>query len=231
MTFAYVDHLKSLVIPAHSYRLCMVVGIQPGRAGALLDATDAGVPQRFLWLPVLDPDMPDVKPAEPAPLDLMDIAKYWPEIGKPPRILELPTSAAALLDRNRVLRNRRAKGADAALDGHLALCRTKVAIGLMLLHGETKDPTELHWDLAGVVMDVSQETRDSVEADRRRGSRGRTASAGSAKVSAPSRPRASRPTRRSSGSPRHRPLSPHARRPPAAPSARARHPPHPRLLR
>lgn len=29
LTFAYADPVKRLVIPAHSYRLCMVVGIQP----------------------------------------------------------------------------------------------------------------------------------------------------------------------------------------------------------
>ena len=51
---------------------------------------------------------------------------------------------------------------DASLDGHLPLCRTKLAAALMLLHDERTITME-HWDLAGVVIDVSNDTRERVQ--------------------------------------------------------------------
>lgn len=49
-------------VPALSYRAGLLVGVQPLRAGALLNARDAGTPQRFLWMPTRDPEMPDDRP-------------------------------------------------------------------------------------------------------------------------------------------------------------------------
>jgi hypothetical protein len=178
LTFAYADATKALIIPEHSYRLCMVVGIQPGRADALLDATDTGVPQRFLWLPTDDPDIPDLRPSAPDQIDCIAVAASAQ--GSSVREIELPPAAAYLIDRNEVLK-KRGHSADAALDGHLGLCRIKVAIALALLHGyDQYQLTQEHWDLAGVVMAVSKQTRDRVvayrnaqgiEAERQRGKR------------------------------------------------------------
>ena len=42
--FAYVDKEKRLTLPEHRYRLCLVVGIQPERAGGILQDTDGGTP-------------------------------------------------------------------------------------------------------------------------------------------------------------------------------------------
>jgi hypothetical protein len=165
LTFAYVDRTKALAIPSHSYRLCMMVGIQPGRAGALLDATDAGVPQRFLWLPTDDLDAPTVRPDEPEPLDCREVAKHVPIIGQPARLLDLPATAQALIEAN-ALAGLRGKG-DPALDGHLGLCRIKVAAALALLHAKPWEITDLYWDLSQVVMDVSKETRDRVKVYRK----------------------------------------------------------------
>ena len=163
LTFAYVDQTKALEIPDHSYRLCMVVGVQPGRAGTQLDATDSGVPQRFLWLPTDDPNILDVKTPDPLPLDCREAAKYWPDIGKPIREIILPANAIAEIDADIVAKHR-GKG-DPALDGHLGLCRIKTAIALALLHGKPWDQvTDQIWDLSKVVMEVSQHTRDRVEA-------------------------------------------------------------------
>ena len=159
LTFGYVDRTKHLIIPEHSYRLGMVVGIQTGRAGALLDATDGGVPQRFVWLPSGDPDIPDVRPEEPPPLDYL--APAWSPLAVSE--IRLPPEAAAVIDRNRVA-TMRGEGADSALDGHLGLCRIKVAAALALLH-RCREITWQHWELSGVVMEVSQETRSGVEAE------------------------------------------------------------------
>jgi hypothetical protein len=42
-------------VKAHGYRASVVAGIQPKRSGVLLDDVDGGTPQRWLWLPVVDP--------------------------------------------------------------------------------------------------------------------------------------------------------------------------------
>ena len=66
--FAYADPAKRLLLRPHTYRLTLVAGIQPTRAGVLLDDGDGGTPQRFLWLPAANPDAPDEPPTEPKPL-------------------------------------------------------------------------------------------------------------------------------------------------------------------
>ncbi len=65
LSFAYADPTKRLHLRARSYRMALTAGVQPGRAAALLDDADGGTPQRFVWLPVTDPDMPRDRPAEP----------------------------------------------------------------------------------------------------------------------------------------------------------------------
>ena len=163
LTFAYVDQSKALEIPAHSYRLCMVVGIQPGRAGTLLDATDSGVPQRFLWLPTDDPNILDTKTQDPSQLDCREVALWPPNIGTRTEILTLPAKAVTEIDADIVAKHR-GKG-DPALDGHLGQCRIKTAIALHLIHGKPWGiVSDQMWDLSKTVMDVSQHTRDRVEA-------------------------------------------------------------------
>lgn len=49
-------------VPAHSYRLMGIMGIQPGHSGPLLEGRSNGMPQRFLFLPAdsyLPPDLSD----------------------------------------------------------------------------------------------------------------------------------------------------------------------------
>ena len=175
LTFGYVDKNKAIEVARHSYRLTLVAGIQPGRGRALIEDSDGGTPQRFIWLPTLDPDMPRIKPQEPDQIDLRDIANGWPGgfdladkitaattgAGIKPHVLELPEGVAKLIDDNAVDKHRR-ESTDSALDGHLGLCRIKVAAGLALLHNQ-RGISPLMWDLSGVVMDVSQQTRAGVE--------------------------------------------------------------------
>ena len=115
--FAYADNTKRVLIEAHSYRLCVSAGIQPGRGAVLLDDEDAGTPQRFVWLPATDPDAPDVRPDDPAPLQ-------WE---MPPEISHLKLDAAIpyVMDVCETARNvidsallARLRGEGNALDGH-----------------------------------------------------------------------------------------------------------------
>ena len=58
LTFGYADRTKAIEVAAHSYRMSLIVGIQPGRGRALLEDSDGGTPQRFIWLPTHDPEAP-----------------------------------------------------------------------------------------------------------------------------------------------------------------------------
>ena len=66
----YAGEDKRIVLEEHRYRLCLVVGVQPLRAGHLFDDADAGTPQRFVWFTAIDDDMPDTEPDEPTGLTL-----------------------------------------------------------------------------------------------------------------------------------------------------------------
>jgi len=162
LTFGYVDRTKAIVVDAHSYRLSLIVGIQPGRGRALLEDSDGGTPQRFIWLPTHDPEAPREPPRAPKPIDLTKIADGWSgALPSEPVVFTLPTKAKKLIDDN-AWAKLRGKSTDSALDGHLGLCRIKVAAALALLHNE-REVTDLSWDLSEVVMDMSRATRAGIE--------------------------------------------------------------------
>lgn len=155
--FGYADPTKRLPVPAHEYRLCLVAGIQPARAHALLDDADGGTPQRFLWLSATDPDAPDDAPDEPKPLT-------W----RPPSTGGIVNVGGARVDvcdlaRTTITDNRLAqlRGGGEALDGHALLARLKVAAALGIADGRYS-VTEDDWHLAGVVMQKSDAVRGRV---------------------------------------------------------------------
>lgn len=146
----FVDPAKRIPIEAHSYRACLVVGIQPGRAGVLLDDSEGGTPQRFVWLPATYPH-PDEKPPTPEPWK-------W----RPPTFVRgaIPVCDTAVreIDAAALARSR---GEGDPLDGHRLLCREKVAAALGLLNGRA-EISEDDWRLSDVVMTVSDHTRAQV---------------------------------------------------------------------
>lgn len=156
---------RTVIIPAHSYRLGALVGVQPAKAGVLFDDTDGGTPQRFLWLPAQDADMPDIKPPEPPrlpnplPPALRPTGAFAGLPGTTPlrKRLTLPTIATDAIDRAAVQRHR---GQSDALDGHALFTRVKVTYALTFLDGRL-DPTDEDWNLAGAVMAKSDATRDA----------------------------------------------------------------------
>ncbi|WP_157930961.1 bifunctional DNA primase/polymerase [Mycobacteroides abscessus] len=179
--FSYADPAKSVRLCAYRYRLCLTVGVQPGRGSGLLDDADGGTPQRFVWLPTTDPDIPDEAPETPAAYEL----PIWPTNAGASKITLGATSALGLLDvpakpgdlhtltipnvaRTAIDEHRRKMlrgdtGTD-PLDGHRLLCRLKVAAALMWLDRRTDQVSEEDWELAGIVMAVSDATRRSVVA-------------------------------------------------------------------
>lgn len=158
--FHYVDTAKRMIVPEHSYRLCIVAGIQPGRAQSLLSSaeSDGGTPQRFLWLPATDPTMSMDAPATPLPVEWM------PPVYQGRVVFDVCPEASEVILEAHVKRNR---GDGDALDGHALLTRLKVAAALAML--DSRDArmqctvTAEDWELAGIVMAVSDRTRAAVQ--------------------------------------------------------------------
>lgn len=155
----YADDLKRLYVPADQYRLGMIVGVQPGNAGPLFADETGGTPQRFAWLPATDPRIRrDNKPDKPDPLVLTEFA-CW----RSTPVFELCDQAR---DEIELAAEARGRGEVAALDSHALFVRAKIAAALAVLNNKVAVSDE-DWRLSGAVMDMSDRTRSSVQAELR----------------------------------------------------------------
>lgn len=144
-------------VEAHSYRLCVVMGIQPRRSDGLLRDADGGTPQRVLWLPVSDPGAPDSPPGDPGVTTIRLPVGARSHNGVAQMVMTLPSEVEALVRSNRL---RRLRGeAVVGLDGHLLLTREKVAAALALMDGRA-DVSAADWSAAGAMIDLSTSTRE-----------------------------------------------------------------------
>jgi hypothetical protein len=160
----YVDPTKRLRVDAHSYRCTLTAGVQPRRAGVLLDDADGGTPQRFVWLPTDDPGAPDGALDAPAPFSVL-LPPPLP-LG---RRVELVVSEE-IRHTIKSARQRQLRGESGeALDGHALYAREKLAAGLAVLDGHllTDGVTDDDWRLAGLVMDASDAVREWVVGEQR----------------------------------------------------------------
>lgn len=142
------------VVQPHTYRCCLSIGAQPGHAQVIFNDATGGSPQRFLWFPTTDPDMPATAVEDPEPLntrlpawalmsgDVTEIQYGTEEIRS--------TIIAAHLARQR--------GEGDALDGHALLTRCKVAAALAILHHRSV-VSEQDWELSAAIMGISDSTR------------------------------------------------------------------------
>lgn len=148
--FGYSDESKRLLVPGDQYRLGLIVGVQPERAGVLLDDAAGGTPQRFLWLPVTDPRISRAnRPTKPAPLRLAH-TRAWPQTFG---------MCEAAREQIELAAEQRAQGVGDPLDGHALFVRAKVAAALSVLDGERHAISDEDWHLAGTVMAISDLTR------------------------------------------------------------------------
>ena len=171
--FGYAAPDKRIILPPHSYRASLVVGVQPGRAGHLLDDADGGTPQRFLWLPATDADVP--RRPQPTPERWVPPGLAWPRpfrlspagegdeddgkgIGRREELHVCDEAREQILDAAYM----RASGIGEPLDGHALLLRLKAAAALAVLAGRKSVRVD-DWSLAGAVMAVSDRTRTEMQ--------------------------------------------------------------------
>ncbi|MCP2266404.1 hypothetical protein ACFQHV_06525 [Promicromonospora thailandica] len=168
--FQNSDPTRRKIVPSHSYRAAIVAGVQPSKAGPLLDDAAGGTPQRFLWLPATDPGAPDVAPDAPAPLAWSSPVLATEHRRTP---LNVAASIKTVLRAERLARLREELTDD---NGQQSLVRLKVAALLALL-SRRLDVTESDWQLADYIMGVSDRTRtrmyDALRADAAKAARDR----------------------------------------------------------
>jgi hypothetical protein len=157
--FAYSDRTKRLDVPPHGYRLCMVAGIQPANANVLLDDVDSGTPARWLWMPTSDHAAPTVRPTVPPVWNEWrprwgDTDRIDPTALRPMEVCQTAWDAVdvAAFDRLHEI-------STDAYNSHALLSRLKTAATLALLDNRPYVVTEEDWQLAGIVHDVSDTTR------------------------------------------------------------------------
>jgi hypothetical protein len=146
-----------IVLPANSYRFCMVVGVQPSAAGVLFDDDGAGTPQRFWWMPATDRSIVDGV-TEPAPLGWSNPFEAYDELGHGRFVVEVPQHVWDFVRGEHVKRQR---GEGDALDGHALLSRLKAAVAIASLHRRVA-VTDEDWDASGDFMAISDLVRQDV---------------------------------------------------------------------
>ncbi|OBF55057.1 hypothetical protein A5756_00745 [Mycobacterium sp. 852002-53434_SCH5985345] len=152
--FSYVTKGRDIHLRSGSYRMTLVLSVQPARAGALLGDHGGGTPQRFQWFPGTDARITDDPP-------------HWtPTSLTLPNYLELAQSREIMIPdtARHVILSERAKamrGETDALDGHALFVREKFAYALALLDGRLT-MTEEDWQLSGIAAAVSTRTREQV---------------------------------------------------------------------
>src|SRR5262249_8749776 len=116
---------SSLHLADDSYRLTLSVNVQPARAGVLLDDSDGGTPQRFMWFPAKDRRITINRPDMPLPLGIPHQSRW-----EFPHTLDIPKHAEDLIIREHAKRQDDEQNSRDALDGHAVFSREKLAFGL-----------------------------------------------------------------------------------------------------
>jgi hypothetical protein len=151
--FSYVTKGRDVHLEAGEYRLTLVAGVQPGRAGAILDDEAGGTPQRFMWFPGNDHRVSRKHQSLwiSSPIEMPKLELY-------PRTIDIPREAQELIVETRELAGR---GELSPLDSHALFAREKFAFALALLDGRVTMSSE-DWELSGVAAGVSDFTRRSM---------------------------------------------------------------------
>lgn len=148
LTTSNADPDRNRSVPSMSYRMSVIAGVQPAKSDVLLNDADAGTPQRWLWMPMIDPGAV-IDADYPGPLNWEPVENV--------AVMPVPDHVRDELRQARLLKIQTGDGGE--LDGHRGLTRLKVAAALALLHQEGA-VTDQWWDLAGEVLEVSDGVRE-----------------------------------------------------------------------
>lgn len=158
-----------------TYRACLSIGVQPTRSQTLLEDTDAGTPQRLLWVDETDPLAPEEVPDWPGELQVSWPATWPSEIDCTEEFAQAIRSA----------RRARLLGEGDPVQGHRLLTQHKVAAALAVLHGETV-ASERWLELAGQLVArsfaVQQMCRQALNEEMREKALARARESGHAQV-------------------------------------------------
>lgn len=188
--FANAEQERRVILPMHSYRLCLSAGVQPDNGMVLLDdqARRDGVPQRFLWAPVRpgvsrgrikDGSASNIAPIElPVPTFGIDPSVFTPPselrddtdwgMYDPTARTLVPVDVAGPI-RQQILDTDSRKDldpfgrSDDRLSGHRLLAQLKVAAALAVLHNREAVTVE-DWQRAERFISVSSAVAAAVEA-------------------------------------------------------------------
>lgn len=149
-----------VILPENSYRLGLLMGVQPDRASVLLDAVARGngLTTRILALPVTDLRERSGTPQRGTPVTLALPADLWrnPLSDDPTTTpLDVPASIAETLIAAQNAKNLDVFGAsDDPMAGHRGLSQLKLAAAFGTMHGSTSTGGS-YWQLAGRLAEVS----------------------------------------------------------------------------
>lgn len=143
------------IIPAFSYSLGLIVGIQPHLAAEILTDSDTGTPQRFMWCSVDDPKMPRHAPEPPGEIPWQpDVLTKWVR-------MDMPQPIKDALREDRWMRKTRQSPPLPLLDSQKPVTLIKLA-GLMALLDSRVDVNHEDWELAEIIWATSAAVRDTV---------------------------------------------------------------------
>lgn len=146
-------------VEAHTYRMTMLVGAQPSRAGALLEDGGGGTMQRLMWFPGMDRRV--VADPTPYPVDGLGLERTLN--GMFPRRAELLNAVGSVVVPQEVeseIRQARAAFMRNQVEewrGHALFSQEKVAFALAYMDGRIEIDLE-DWRLAKIVSAVSDWT-------------------------------------------------------------------------
>lgn len=167
----------SRYIPKGSYSIGLLVGFQPETAAPLLGEVAEGTPQRFVWLQVIDPSIPDEQPDWPG-----ELTAWRAAVSATSRTLV--SFDEAIKDEMRRADRAKNRGeisvADVnPYDSQAPVMRVKIASLLAILGGRRHVTTD-DWQLAEMVWQASCATRNAllrnIEQERREEQERRTQS-------------------------------------------------------
>lgn len=150
------------IIPAGQATYGVLIGMQPSKAGPLLDDVDAGTPQRCLWLAADHPHPPDTIPAwpswswSPPSAGAIDRLPLTGGMYRHRAVVVDEAVVAEVVEQRRAVQARRVQVDPWRAHDHLL--GLKVGTLLAILGGRL-EVTADDWALAGTIIDTSAEVR------------------------------------------------------------------------